>query len=113
MDLTGRRARWNCGRIIMVTSVIPITAVPAQSFTVSLDGQDCAISIYQKSTGLYFDLISNGVQVVQTELCRDRVGLVMFPYLGFLGQLAFFDTQGTSDPTYDGLGTRFILAFAS
>lgn len=97
----------------MVTSVIPTTAVPSQSFTVSLDDQDCAINIYQKSTGLYIDLVSNGVQILQTMLCRDRAGLVMFPYLGFLGQLAFFDTQGTSDPTYDGLGTRYILGFAS
>jgi len=31
--------------------------------------------------------------------------------LGFLGDLFFFDTQGSNDPTYTGLADRYLLAF--
>jgi hypothetical protein len=91
--------------------VIPITAVPSQTFSVQLAGQDCDIALYQKSTGLFMDLTLNGVQILSAMLCLDRVYLVRYAYLGFVGNLAFVDTQGTIDPSYDGLGSRFILAY--
>ena len=65
----------------MTIQTIPIVAVPSQSFTINLNGQSCAINIYQLKTGLYFDL--------------------------------FVDTKGTSDPTYDELGTRYQLVYES
>lgn len=37
--------------------------------------------------------------------------IVRSAYLGFIGDLAFIDTQGTSDPIYAGLGTRFQLVY--
>lgn len=93
--------------------IIPIQAIASQSFSTTLNGQDCVISIYQKSTGVYFDLTLNGASeaIVQTSLCHDRVFLVRYPYLGFLGNLSFVDTQGASDPQYQGLGTRYIFVY--
>jgi hypothetical protein len=32
-------------------------------------------------------------------------------YLGFVGDLCFFDTQGTEDPTSPGLGTRYLFVY--
>ena len=32
-------------------------------------------------------------------------------YLGFVGDLMFSDTQGTSDPSSPGLGTRYLLMY--
>lgn len=93
--------------------VIPITAAASQSFTIQLGSQNCAINIYQKSTGLYFDLAINNNPCVNTVLCLNLVGLVREVYYGFSGQLCFVDTQGTSDPTYDGLGARYQLVYAS
>lgn len=97
----------------MTTLYIPISAVASQSFTIQLGGQNCAINIYQLSTGLFFDLAVNGSDIVNTMICLNLVGLVREEYLGFIGQLAFVDTQGTDDPTYDGLGTRFQLVYIS
>lgn len=91
--------------------IVPLDAVASQSLTASLGGQQCAINVYQKSTGMFFDLSIGGVAVVTAMLCMDRVGLVQQPYLGFVGQLAFVDTQGTSDPEYTGLGSRYILTY--
>lgn len=97
----------------MTDQFIPITPVASQSFTVQLGGQNCAINIYQLSTGLYFDLAVNGSDIVNTMICLNLVGLIREDYLGFIGQLVFVDTQGTDDPTYDGLGTRFQLVYIS
>jgi len=92
---------------------IPITAVPAQTFTIQLGTQSCLINLYQKNTGLFFDMTVNNTPCVNSVICLNLVGLVREAYYGFTGQLAFVDTQGTSDPTYDGLGTRYQLVYVS
>jgi hypothetical protein len=100
--------------------IVPLTAVPSQSLTVLLNGQTCAINVYQKSTGLFFDLSVQGVtnpltgmsQLVTAMLCLNGVGLVREAYLGFIGQLVFVDTQGDTDPYYTGLGSRYILTYS-
>lgn len=91
--------------------VIPLKAVPAQTFTIQLGTQNCEINLYQKNTGLFFDLTVNEIRKVTSMLCLDRVALIREAYLGFIGELAFIDTQGTSDPYYTGLGSQYILVY--
>lgn len=94
--------------------IVPVTAIASQSFTVQLNGQQCQINLYEKSNyGLFFDLILNGTRIVTAMLCLNGVGLVREAYLGFIGQLAFIDTQGSTDPTYTGLGSRYILTYTT
>lgn len=90
---------------------VALQAVPSQTLNVLLGGQNCQISVYQKSTGLYLDLSINNVPVISTAMCRDRVKLVRQAYRGFAGDLAFADLQGLSDPDYTGLGGRFVLVY--
>jgi len=97
----------------MTIQIVPITSVAAQTFTIQLGGQNCAITLYQKSNGLYFDMTVNNSTCVNTVLCLNLVGLVREAYYGFGGQLAFVDTQGTSDPYYTGLGSRYLLVYES
>jgi hypothetical protein len=97
----------------MTIQYIPISAVAAQTFTIQLGNQSCDISIYQKNTGLFFDMVVNDTPCVNSVLCLNLVGLVREAYYGFVGQLAFFDTQGTSDPEYTGLGSRYQLVYES
>jgi len=96
-----------------MTIRIPLAAVPAQKLSVTLGTQRCLIGIYQKSTGLYFDLSVAGTVIVAGMVCRNRVGLVRAKYLGFSGQLAVVDTQGAQDPDYTGLGSRYQLVYLS
>jgi hypothetical protein len=91
--------------------VIPIIAAPTQTLRATLGGQDCAITIRQLTTGLFFYLSVSGTNIVAAMICLDRVGLVRNPYLGFVGQLMFVDTAGFSDPYYSGLGDRYILTY--
>lgn len=90
---------------------IPITAVPSQQFNVTLAGQPCQISIYTLRSGLYMDLSLNGTVLVQGIRCEYNNRIVRESYSGFVGDLAFTDTQGTNDPTYDGLGSRYLLIY--
>ena len=96
-----------------MNQIIPLSQVPSQTFTVQLGTQNCLINVYQKSTGLYFDLTLNSNLIISSMICLNLVGLVRESYLGFTGQLFFFDTQGTDDPDYTGLGTRYILVYQS
>jgi len=96
-----------------MNSIIPVDPVASQTFQVQLGNQSCSINIYQKSTGLYFDMTVNNNPCVQTMICLNLIGLVREAYQGFTGQLFFFDTQGTNDPTYDGLGSRYLLIYQS
>jgi hypothetical protein len=92
-------------------SIIPLQAVPSQSFNVGLSNQACQLNIYQKSTGLFFDLLVANVPIVTGVICRNLTKLVRYLYLGFIGDLAFIDTQGSTDPYYTGLGSRYLLAY--
>ena len=88
---------------------VPLVAVPSQTVSVQLGDQGCRINVYQKRTGLYLDLYADGAAIGTGILCLDRVWLIRDAYLGFTGDLAFVDTQGTSDPDYTGLADRFTL----
>lgn len=91
--------------------IIPIKALPNQAVTVTLAGQNCQVNIYQKLYGLFLDLYVNNTLVIAGALALDRNLLVRSAYLGFVGDLTFVDKQGTSDPTYDGLNSRYFLAY--
>lgn len=91
---------------------IPLQPIPAQAFSVSLDGQPCRIALYQKGDHFYMDLAVNNVPAVQARMVLNSVWIVRYAYLGLAGDLVMFDTQGTNDsPTYDGLGTRYQLYY--
>lgn len=90
---------------------ISLSAVPSQSLSVQLAGQQCQIDVYQKSTGVFLDLSVNNAPIVTAMLCLDRVTLVRHRHLGFIGDLAFVDTQGAADPDYTGFGARYLLIY--
>lgn len=91
--------------------IIPLSAVANQTLSATLAGQDCTITFYQKSTGLYADVSVAGTPVVTCAWCRDRIRLIRHAYRVFIGDLAIIDTQGLQDPTYDGLGDRYQLVY--
>ena len=90
---------------------INIQSVPSQQLQAVLDGQNCAISVYVKEQCMFFDLSVNGTQIARAVQCKNLVSLVPTSYLGFAGWLLFYDTQGTGDPVYTGLGSRWVLLY--
>ena len=90
--------------------LIPLQPVPSQQLQVVLGGQNCQISVYAKTTGVYVDLNVNGIDVSVGTIARDSVPLIP-TYSTFTGSLMVSDTQGNTDPTYDGLGGRYQLVY--
>lgn len=90
---------------------IPLRPLPSQELSIVLNNQNCAISVYTRGSHLYFDLVKDNKNVTTGIICLNQNKLVPYKYMGFEGQLFFIDSQGTNDPTFDGLGTRFILLY--
>lgn len=88
---------------------IPLVAAASQTMSVQLGGQLCRINVYQKATGIYLDLYVSDVLIVGGVICENFNPVVRSLYLGFRGDLYFWDSQGVSDPDYTGLGGRFLL----
>lgn len=91
--------------------LIPLKPVPSQTLTALLNGQNCKINVYQKSTGVYLDLFLNKNSIITAVMCRDRTRMVRQSYLGFSGDLIFADIEGNDDPTHLGFNTRFVLVY--
>lgn len=92
--------------------IVPLAAVPAQTLSIELGGQQCRLAVRQKATGMYVDLYVNDALIIGGRIARNLARIVRSSYLGFAGDLAFFDTAGKTDPTYDGLGTRYVLLYS-
>lgn len=90
---------------------VPLAATPNQTVNVVLNNQQCTIHVYQKFFGLFMDLSVNNVPLIQGVICQNQNFIVRSFYIGFLGDFMFFDTQGTSDPDYNGLAGRFLLVY--
>ena len=90
---------------------IPLLPQPSQFVNVNLAGQPCTIDVYQKNTGLFLDLLVNGSLIIGGVICNNKDRIVRNSYLGFLGDLIWIDVQGTTDPVYAGIGTRFFLEY--
>lgn len=90
---------------------IPLQPVPSQSTKAVLGGQNCQIYVYQKPQGCFVDINADGVNIVVGIIARDAVPLVCREYAGFIGNLLFIDTQGSDDPSYEGLGSRWTLVY--
>lgn len=93
--------------------IVPIDPVASQKFTISLSNQACQIELTQRVTALYMNLFVNDELVIGGVICRNQVRIVRDLYLGFSGDFFFNDTQGSSDPNYTGLGTRFTLVYVT
>lgn len=92
---------------------VPISAVPAQMFKITLAAQTLQIALRQRATGLYADIWCAGTRVLSGVLCQDRTWLARNVATGLPGDLAFMDTQGTQNPQSTGLGTRYVLLWRS
>ena len=94
---------------------VPLAAVPSQTLSTLLGGQNAQITVFTLTTGLYFSLVFNDQPIVTTRICRNFALLINQNYSAFQGDFCFVDTQpsipGGSDPIYTGLGARWQLLY--
>lgn len=99
-----------------MSQIVPLQAVPSQIVNVTLNNQNCQLEVFQKNTGMFINVYIDNALIIGGVICENANVIVRSTYLGFIGDLAFVDTQpnlisGPADPTYDGLGTRFVLEY--
>lgn len=91
--------------------IVPLSPLPSQEFNIVLNGQPCLIKLAQKSTGMFITLYLNDVLIIGGVICENANVIVRDAYLGFIGDFAFLDIAGNSDPYYLGLNSRYFLAY--
>lgn len=91
--------------------IIPLIPAASQQLGVTLASLPCQLKVKTRTTGLFLDISINDVPALDGVICLDRVRMVRDAYLGFPGDLFFADTEGRDDPTFDGLGSRFLLVY--
>jgi hypothetical protein len=115
---------------------IPLSAVPSQTLQVVLDGDTVGLSLYslnspgniieeQSATELipeqvlYMDVTLNGSPIITCRRCVSLLPMMLESgYMGFPGELEFFDTVNTTlstvtNPVYTGLGSQYQLVYFS
>lgn len=90
---------------------VPLQQVPNQAVSVILSNQSCQVNVYQKFFGLFMDVYVADTLIIGGVLCQNLNRIVRSAYLGFQGDLGFWDTQGTGDPYYTGVGKRYQLVY--
>ena len=94
-----------------MTIIVPLDSVPSQKQKVILADQNVGVFVYLLDSRLYADLTVDDEPIVTAVLCQNLVRIVDLDHYGFIGDLVFYDTQGESDPTYDALGSRYVLVY--
>lgn len=94
-----------------MSQVVPLQPVPNQTEQIVLNNQNCQINVYQTDDALFFDLYVNDEVVKLGAIAQNLNKLIRGVYLGFIGDFSFVDTQGTNDPVYTGLGSRYQLLY--
>jgi hypothetical protein len=111
---------------------VPLQPVASQTVDVTLNNQVCTINVFEKRihvpvsrpggiptdppdyepiNPIFLDLYVNDVLIIAGVICLHGVEIVRDAYLGFVGDLVFYDTRGTEDPMVSGLGTRWVLTY--
>lgn len=95
---------------------IPLQAIPAQNILTTLNsGQLVELKLYTRRYGMFIDVYVNAELEIGAVVCQNLNRIIRSDYLNkavnFAGDFIFKDTQGSSDPVYQGLGTRFVLLY--
>lgn len=95
----------------MASGVIPLQATANQTLNVIINNRFLRLDVYQRSTGVFLNVWLSDSLVVSGAVCQNQKNIIHADYLGLGVELFFFDMQGSSDPDYTGLGSRYILLY--
>lgn len=90
---------------------IPLQPITNQEFVIMLEQRDWNIRLIQRLNRMYLSLWIDNIEIWSGSICRDRLPFVQSKTQNVTGNLVFVDMEGTSDPTYEGLGSRYKLFY--
>jgi hypothetical protein len=92
--------------------VVPLQAVPSQNVSVTLNNQECQLSVYTENGQLYMNVSVANALIIGGVIAENLNLIVRSLYLGFLGDFVFLDNSGNgADPVFAGLGSVFSLIY--
>lgn len=91
--------------------LVPTKPLANQVLQVPLASQAVTLHVFQTAYGLFMDVYVGPTRIIGGVICQNFNRIVRGLYLGFTGDFGWFDTQGTDDPVYFGLGTRWQLFY--
>lgn len=90
---------------------VPLQQIPAQTVGVSLNGQNCAITLRDINDRQYLSLTLNGVAICDNILLQTNSSIINASYTGFIGDFVVIDLNGTDAPLYTGWESRWLLNY--
>ena len=88
---------------------IPLMTVPSQRLQTKIDGKTYALTLTQRTTGMFIDVYVDGVAVCLGVVCIDRAPIMA---LGFDGAFVFIDnTNNSTNPQYSLLNDSIFLYY--
>ena len=91
---------------------IPVSAVASQRLSISLNGQNFRINLYQLDADMYIDLLLNDTPIISAHVVRNLAYLLRDSrYRGVDGDFIMVDTQGDEPPQYTGLNDRWFFLY--
>lgn len=91
--------------------IVSVNPYPSQVINVALGGQNCSLKLSTRTTGMFIDVYVGTTPIVTGVSLLNGVRVVRDAYLGFVGDFLVYDQQGSDDPIYSGLGTRWLLFY--
>ena len=91
----------------IMSQKITLENTPNQTFDIILNEQECTISIYLKKELYYFDLISNGINIVSGVKINFGSVLLSYPYFEtiFNGNFIIANENNNEVIDYNNFGT--------
>jgi len=90
---------------------IPLQAIPSQTVGVSLNSQQCSITLRELNGRQYLSLSINGAPICNNVLLQSSTSIIKAAYTGFVGDLIVIDSVGSDAPIYTGWGSRWSLIY--
>jgi len=94
-------------------NLIPLQAIPNQSFSVTLEGNLYALTLRTIQNGTYADITLNGNVLITGTRCVVNKPLLPYPYLEGVGGNFAFVTQNSEYPNYAEFGTTQALYYVT
>lgn len=90
---------------------IPVQAIASQIIAVSINSQNCSITLRELNGRQYFSLSLNGASICDNVLMQSHSSIINAAYMGFIGEFLVLDLSGADAPNYTGWGSRWILVY--
>ena len=94
---------------------VPLQPIPAQIVKTVLADKIVTLKVYQLRYGMFIDVSINSELEIGAVICENMNRIIRSAYLNeefsFGGDFVFQDTEGSRDPTFEGLGSRYKLLY--